>query len=370
MIFQITCFLTIISFLIYLYYLKIFYIGLRNKKEKINYNKPYVSVVIATRNESENISRLLTSLVNQTYPVNLYEIIIADDGSIDNTTEIVKTFSKKWNNIKLIQVKGRKEAVSPKKNALTQAIETSDGEVILSTDADCIVGKYWIESMVAGFNDNEMIIGFSRTKINDWKKSNLIQKFEHFDFLTMFIVAAGAISSGKYFSCSGQNIGYKKSAFQTVGGFEKIKHIVSGDDINLMQLFRKYKMNVEFAFSIHSFVYTKAIDNLLQLLGQRSRWASNMKWQIILNPEFFIYLSGVFFVTILPIILLFKCWWLGAGIMMVRAIMEFQFLKFGYTMLHEEKNRLKFYPVWFILQPIYYVLVLIMGTFNIFYWKK
>ncbi|MCK4694576.1 MAG: glycosyltransferase, partial [Candidatus Cloacimonetes bacterium] len=140
---------------------------MRNKKEKINHNKPYVSIVIAARNESENISRLLTSLVNQTYPVNLYEIIVADDDSIDNTAEIVKTFSDKWNNVKLIQVKGRKEANSPKKNALTQAIETSKGEVLLSTDADCIVGKYWIESMVTNFNDNEMIIGFSRTKISD-----------------------------------------------------------------------------------------------------------------------------------------------------------------------------------------------------------
>ncbi|MCK4312776.1 MAG: glycosyltransferase, partial [Candidatus Cloacimonetes bacterium] len=338
MIFQIIYFLTLISFLIYLYYLKIFFVGLRNKNGNISHNKPRVSVVIAARNESENISRLLTSLVNQSYPINLYEVIIADDDSSDNTTEIVKTFSKKWNNIKLIQVKGRKEAVSPKKNALSQAIETSDGEVLLSTDADCIVGKYWIESMVAGFNENEMVIGFSRTKINNWKKSHLIQKFEHFDFLTMFIVAAGAISSGKYFSCSGQNIGYKKSDFQAVCGFEKIKHIVSGDDINLMQLFRKSKMKVEFAFSTHSFVYTKAVDNLLQLLRQRSRWASNMKWQIILNPEFFIYLLSVFFVTILPIILLFKCWWLGLGIIFIRVILEFQFLKLGYMVFNEEKN--------------------------------
>ncbi|RLC55625.1 MAG: hypothetical protein DRH89_07305, partial [Candidatus Cloacimonadota bacterium] len=305
MIFQIIYAVTFIFLLIYLFYLRLFYIGLKNRNVNFVNSKPFVSIVIAARNEEKNIARLLTTLVNQTYQSDRFQIIIANDNSTDETASIVDRFSQKWDKIKLLNVTEREKAISPKKNALSQAIEMAGGEIILSTDADCLVGQYWIESMIACFNDNEMVIGFSRTKLVDWSNASFIRKFEHFDFLAMLFAAAGAISLGKYFSCSGQNIAYKKEAFNKVGGFEKIKHIISGDDVNLMQLFRKSGMKVSFAFTDHSYVYTQPIKNIGKFLSQRSRWTSNMKWQIILNPEFFVYLLSVFFITFLPIVILF-----------------------------------------------------------------
>lgn len=350
--------------------MRLFYIGLKNRNINFVNSKPFVSVVVAARNEENNIARLLTTLVNQTYPSDRFQIIIANDGSNDETASIVTQFSQKWSKIKLLNVTGREKAISPKKNALSQAIEMAEGEIIFSTDADCLVGQYWIESMVACFNDNEMVIGFSRTKLTDWAKTNFIRKFEHFDFLAMLYAAAGAISSGKYFSCSGQNIAYKKEAFNKVGGFEKIKHLISGDDVNLMQLFRKSGMKVSFAFTDHSYVYTQPIKNIGKFLSQRSRWTSNMKWQIILNPEFFVYLLSVFFITFLPIVILFNFWQLGVGVLLLRMIFELIFLKYGYEVFGENKKKLIFYPIWFIMQPIYIITIAVMGGLNVFSWKK
>ncbi len=156
MILNIIYLITSVSLLIYLYYLYLFYIGLKNRNNDYSKSKPFISVVVATRNEEHNIARLLTTLVNQSYPVDQYQIIIANDGSTDGTVSIVEKFSQKWNMIKLVEVSGRESAISPKKNALTQAIDVAQGEIILSTDADCQVGKYWIESMVSCFEDNEM----------------------------------------------------------------------------------------------------------------------------------------------------------------------------------------------------------------------
>ncbi|MDP8203927.1 MAG: glycosyltransferase [Candidatus Tenebribacter mawsonii] len=370
MIFQIVYIVTFISLLIYLFYLYLFYSGLKDRDILFSNNKPYVSVIIAARNEEQNIARILTVLVNQTYPVDQFQILIANDGSSDGTESIVNQFANKWDNIKLLNVVGREAVISPKKNALSQAIKLADGEIILSTDADCLVGKYWIESMVACFNDNEMVIGFSRTKLANWTKANFIKKFEHFDFLAMLFAAAGAISSGKYFSCSGQNIAYKKDAFIKVGGFEKIKHLISGDDVNLMQLFRKSGMKVNFAFTDHSFAYTRPIENFGKFLSQRSRWTSNMKWQILLNPEFFIYLLSVFFITFLPIIIMFNYWQLGIGLLLVRIVLELIFLKYGYEVFGENKKKLMFYPVWFIVQPFYIIAIAVIGGLNMFSWKK
>lgn len=370
MIFQIIYALTFVFLLIYLFYLRLFYIGLKNRNVNFKYSKPFVSVVVAARNEENNIARLLTTLVNQTYPADQFQIIIANDGSTDRTISIVNQFINKWDNIKLLNVTGREKAISAKKNALSQAIEMAEGEIILSTDADCLVGRYWIESMVACFNDNDMVVGFSRTKLTNWKKTDFIRKFEHFDFLAMLFAAAGAISLGKYFSCSGQNIAYKKEAFNKVGGFKKIKHLISGDDVNLMQLFRKSGMKVSFAFTDHSYVYTQPIINIWKFLSQRIRWTSNMKWQILLNPEFFVYLLSVFFITFLPIVILFDFWELGVGVLLLRMILDLIFLKYGYEVFGENKKKLIFYPVWFFIQPFYIIVIALMGGLNLFSWKK
>ncbi len=362
---------SVISLIIYIYYLNIFLKGLSATNHIIGYDKKKVSVVVAARNEEQNISNLLTALVNQSYPQELYEIIIADDDSSDDTVSIIRQFAMKWSNINIIKVQNRDKVVSHKKNALSQAIEASSNDIILSTDADCIVGRYWIESMVSNFEDNtSMVVGFSRTQIQNWKNPSFIGKFEHFDFIALFTAAAGAISAGKIFSCSGQNIAYKKKDFERIGKFEKIKHIISGDDVNLMQLMRKHGMKVRFSFLHHSFVYTKPVTGFIQFLNQRSRWASNSKWQLLLNPEFFIYLVSVFFVTILPFIILFYSWWLGALLIIIKAFLDHKIIKKGFSIFLIEKQKLKFFPAWFLIQPVYIIMVGIIGQLNVFSWKK
>ncbi len=344
--------------------------GLQKGHDLINYRKPEVTVIIAARNEEENIPRILTALVNQSYDKSMYEVIVANDNSTDRTAEIVEKFADKWPNVKLINVKDRQKAKSPKKNALTQAVNAAGGEIILLSDADCLVNHRWIETMLANYEDADMVVGFSRTYLEDWQKADLSQKFEHFDFLVLFFAAAGALVTGKPFSCSGQNIGYRKKAFQEIGGYSRISHLISGDDVNLMQLFRKAGKKIRFAFSSFGYVYTKPVRNWSSLVSQRSRWASNMKWQIILNPEFFFYLISTFLVVILPIVLLFKYWILAVIIMILRFIFEINFIQKGLVRFGESKNKLNFYPLWFIMQPVYFIVVAFLGALSFFSWKK
>lgn len=370
MIWNILASVVICSFLVYLYYLQLFTRGLEKGRDLINYHKPFVSIVVAARNEETNIQRLMTALLNQNYPLELYEIIVANDGSTDATEENVKLFAEKWKNVKLINVTGRDKAVSPKKNALSQAISRAQGEIIMSTDADCLVSQHWIEAMLANFEQADMVLGFSRTRLADWQKASLAQKFEYFDFAVMFFAAGGAIAAERYFSCSGQNIAYRQSEFNEIGGFRQIDHLISGDDLNLMQLFRKAGKQIRFCFSPRSYVYTQPVKNWIELLNQRSRWASNMKWQLGLNPEFFLYLACTFFSVILPFILIFHYWLLAVLIILFRIIFETAFIKKGLKKFLEENQRLKFYPFWFFLQPVYFIIVALMGAFDLFNWKK
>ena len=364
-------FIAVISLLVYLDNLRLFFKGLRNRKEVHNFIKKTVSVVVAARNEERNISRLLTSLINQSYPMELFEIIIVDDGSEDKTTEIIQDFAKNNDNIILLHSENRDKVVSPKKNALAKAISEAKGEIIMTTDADCIVGKYWIESHMSYFEENvSMVAGLSRTQVKDFKSASFIQRFENFDFLAMFSAAAGAISVGKEYSCSGQNLAYTKEAFEKVGRFTLIEHLISGDDVNLMQLFRKNDLEILFNFSPHNFVYTKPIKNIKNFLNQRSRWASNLKWIAKINLEFLIYLISTLIVTLLPIYVAIVKPYIGIPILVVRIAFEFSLLKYSFDLFGEDKTKLKFYSNWFVTQPFYIFTVTVRGLFDSFKWKK
>ncbi|MBW6515391.1 MAG: glycosyltransferase [Candidatus Cloacimonetes bacterium] len=354
----------------YLFYLIIFAYGYKRRNEELIYKKKTVSIIIAARNEEKNIGRLLTSLVNQSYPEELYKVYVIDDRSEDKTAQIVQQFADKWNNVQLVQIKKTPVAVSPKKFALSEAIKESDGEIILLTDADCLVTKYWVEAMVSNFTDNiSMVAGFSRTLIPNWRNSTLLEKFEYFDFLLMFMAAAGAIFAGKYFSCSNQNLAYLRTAYKKVGGFEKIKHILSGDDVNLMQLFRKERFKIRFSLINHSFVYTQPVSTFGKLISQRSRWASNAKWQLQLNPEFFVYLVSIFIVHVSIITLIFLCWQLAMLMFLFKAIVEFIYVASHFKLFESEKQRMSFFPYWAIIQPFYLIIVTLRGVLNLFSWK-
>ncbi len=109
--------------LYYLIYLGIFYRGMGRKYTAAMNAKPFVSVIVAARNEESTIPQLLTSLINQDYPEDKYEIIIVDDNSDDNTASIVQDFQKKSNNLILLPINIFDDVVSRKKNALTQAVQ-------------------------------------------------------------------------------------------------------------------------------------------------------------------------------------------------------------------------------------------------------
>jgi glycosyltransferase involved in cell wall biosynthesis len=107
-----------------------------------------ISVIIPVRNEAENIQNLLDDLEKQTYPKDLFEVIIADDSSTDNTLEIVKSFKSKTSNSLIInELSDIERNLSPKKRAINSSIQLAKGELITTTDGDCRVNPKWLETI-------------------------------------------------------------------------------------------------------------------------------------------------------------------------------------------------------------------------------
>lgn len=161
---------------------------------------PLVSVVIAARNEEKNLPYLIQDLINQEYPLGKLEIIFVNDRSTDLTGSILEEASDNYSFIKNIKIEVKSEVMTPKKNALTKGIEQAKGEVIISTDADCRVGKLWVSSMTYDVITNDSIsIGFSSVK-----GQNFFDQIQKIDFLGIITANAGASGWNQYWSGTGQ----------------------------------------------------------------------------------------------------------------------------------------------------------------------
>ena len=351
----------------------LWYAGGMKPCRKVSGHQPLVSIVVAARNEADHIRACLDSLLAQNYPVDAYEIIVVDDGSMDETARIVRKKAESSRRVQLLSAQEAGREPGSKKAALSQGIGAAKGEIILTTDADCRVPQTWVRGMVDCFADEVgMVVGFSRIENTGM---DLRTGWEALDFLCLMACAAGSAGHGHPMGGSGQNLAYRKAAFLEVGGFERVQHRVSGDDVLLLQLIRGLKRwGTAFSTFPETFVVHPASSSWKALLNQRSRWASNAPCQFHMDPLFFLYMVDVFTMNILlilsPLLVLFgmlspawagMCW--GAKI-----AAEFTVFHKG-TRFFGGSNLLRYFPLWTLTQPLYIVLVGSLGTLGLFSWK-
>jgi len=189
------------------------------------------------KNEEKNVRQCLDSLLNQDYPDNLLEIIVADDNSTDKTPLILDEYERKFSIVTVLKNETNEPIISGKKNTLNKAIEQSRGKILLFTDADCIPRKNWIRSIVQAFDAKVgLVAGFSPLidPTDSW-----FGKILKLVSLAAGIVAAGSIGLNNAVTCTGRNIAYRREVFDEVNGFQNIMMSLSGDDDLFLQLVKK-----------------------------------------------------------------------------------------------------------------------------------
>ena len=248
---------------------------LRTQKISISTSKsfPQVSIIIAARNEEKNIKACLEKCVTQDYPIDKYEVIVVNDRSEDNTEKIIQKLLKEYENVNLINITELPETYqkSGKKHALKKGIESSTGEILLLTDADCLPESGWIKGVVESFDkDIGVVVGHSPIKGNGF-----INRLVQLDNLSIFAVGAGGIGGGYPILSAGRNFAYRRQVYDEIGGFEQIKDFSSGDDDLIIMLVRENtNWKINFTSDPKSFVYTLPPQNLQEAIKQRMRWAS------------------------------------------------------------------------------------------------
>tara|TARA_Y100000591_G_scaffold74749_1_gene62247 strand:- start:128 stop:1222 length:1095 start_codon:yes stop_codon:yes gene_type:complete len=327
-----------------------------------NEELPIASVVIAARNEEENLPALLKDLTIQSYPPDKTEVIIVNDRSTDRTKEILERASKKYSFIKTVTIIDKSKDMTPKKHALNQGINISKGEIIISTDADCRVGKNWVLSMVnSTIKSKGITVGFSKVLGNSF-----LSQYQLIDFLGIITANAGAFGWGKYWSGTGQNLAYLKSDYVNINGFDLVKDEISGDDMYLVQKISKLKsgfLNID----PQSFVETKPVKTISQFINQRTRWASNSKKNIKSNKLFFMFLLSAFLTNILTLINLFYNFYFF-WFFVFKSLLESLIIFLG-SKLFNLNLQIKPFILWLVLQPAYIPYIGIRGLIGKFYWK-
>jgi len=361
---------------IYVVALCLFFCGLFFPNRNLQRLQYPVSVVIAARNEEENIANILSDLIHQTYPQNKYEVLIVDDHSTDGTADVIKKFSAQHSFIKYMQATDAAGGtLIAKKNALQQGIINSTGEIIITTDADCHVMPQWIETLVSYFTDKVgMVVGFSQLGVRGEKRS-IFEQLQAIDFLALLSAAHGSLNLKFPLAATGQNLAYRKKAFEQVGGFETIGHRISGDDVLLLQLInRKTDWNICFAPSPNCFNFSAPEKTFRAFLNQRKRWASNGSYQFKLNKLFFLivlstFLTNLFSLILAPVaIILSKYIIITMSCLAAKLVVEFLIVAKG-AFSFNRIDLIKYYPLWALLQIPYVLFVGLSGNVGKFVWK-
>ncbi|HJP63944.1 MAG TPA: glycosyltransferase [Mucilaginibacter sp.] len=233
--------------------------------------KTKVTVLIAARNEENNISLTIDDLLAQDYPMELTEIIIVDDHSTDSTANIIRSYAGKG--VKLLQLNEDQPLNSYKKKAIANAIGLSNGELMVATDADCRMDSKWLSSIVGYYESNNLVM--ISAPVTYFQERTLFEYLQTLEFAYLIGLGASFIGNRRASTCNGANLAYRKDIFYEVGGFTGIDDLASGDDELLLQkVAARYPGRIGFLKHRDAIVYTHAKHTLGSFLKQRRRWAS------------------------------------------------------------------------------------------------
>ena len=332
-----------------------------------------ISVIVPARNEEAVIEQCILSLLQQSYPKELLEIIIVDDYSTDGTADIVQRYHNQG--IQLLSLQKRNISAQPiiafKKKAIETAIQAATGTLIVTTDADCTFHKSWIKTIAAFHQYSKAIFIVSPVKIKP--ANTLLSIFQSIDFAILQGITAASVHKKFHSMCNGANLAYEKIIFNEVNGFENIDHIASGDDMLLMhKVYSKHPNGIAYLNAPESIVETLPAPNWKAFINQRIRWASKtgqykdkrmvfvLALVYILNLCIFILLAGS---VVQPGWLLF----FGVAVF-YKTLIEWNFVK-EVLKYFNLQHLMQWFPLFQPLHIAYTVIAGFLGSFGSYDWK-
>ncbi|WP_375445244.1 glycosyltransferase [uncultured Fibrella sp.] len=312
---------------------------------------PYVSVLIAARNEEATINSCLAALAALDYPTNRYEVLTGNDGSTDRTASIVQEFIADKPNFGLFQI-AENALLNGKANVLAQLAHRAKGDFLFITDADVRVPPSWLTSLVADFKLGTGIV----TGTTLVTGSGLWSRLQAVDWLLAF----GLIHLGTYLGLpltgSGNNMAVRREAYDAVGGFAGIPFSVV-EDYTLFQAIVAKGYGYAHRLNADVLAETLPAPTLATYLQQRKRW---MRGAFSLPLPL---LGGVLFQYLLVPLLVLVCLFSVKIALSIYAVkLLIQSLLLAYTLQRTQQTHRWFDAV------LYEPYQVVLGTLSVLYY--
>ncbi|MWB94296.1 glycosyltransferase [Flavobacterium sp. GA093] len=321
------------------------------------------TIIVPFRNEEENLPKLLESFSKLNYPIDLFEVILVDDNSNQKFQHSDFTFH-------ISQINNIRSSNSPKKDAISTAMQHVKTDWVITTDADCMVNKNWLLTLdnYIQMNRVSMLAGAVTYEC----ENSFLHHFQQLDLTSLQGATIGSFGISNAFMCNGANFAYTKTLFEKVKGFDGNDKIASGDDVFLLQKAAKlFPDEVHYLKAEEAIVVTKPTETWKSLFHQRVRWAAKTSSY---QSDFGKFLGLVVFFGNFSFVIVF--FFSLFGIYSLQILGLFFIIKFAvdFVLLYLTnqfltKSRLKFLLFSSLLYPFFSSAVALYSLFGTYEWK-
>jgi cellulose synthase/poly-beta-1,6-N-acetylglucosamine synthase-like glycosyltransferase len=324
----------------------------RNQQNGLTTN-PFVSILIAARNEEDNLSDTLDSLLALDYPTENYEVLIGDDMSDDRTKEVGEAYAARYQQVKCHTIYKKTINGNGKANVLAQLIKKAKGEYIFITDADIKVPSTWVRSMLLGMDDKTALV--TGTSVVEGKGFLAFMQKIDWLFATSMLKAVSDLNIPV--TTMGNNMLMRKTVYDEVGGYEAMSFSVTED----LELFNSIKGRYKTVNLFHPDVLniSKPQNSFKDLLIQRKRWMRGA-FDLPLLMILLLLIQTSFFAIILFLLILNPIF--GLSVLGIKLLLRYCFISLAANKLNRSINIwgsiiFEFYNVIFSFVSLIYYLV-------------
>lgn len=345
--------------LIHLLYTFLIYGRLAFYKEKPRLeeiNLPPVSIIVAARNESDNLYENLPYLLQQNYPE--FEVIVVNHQSVDDSAYLLNAYRLQYPNLRIIEISKNPHLKPGKKLAITLGIKGAKYEHLLFTDADCKpASNSWLKSMASNFTPGkEIVLGYGPYT----KEKGFLNKLIRFDTAWIAMSYFSMALAKLPYMGVGRNLAYTKSVFKSTHGFKSHYSLPSGDDDLFIQEAAR-KNNYTINLDKYSYSYSEANSTWESWLRQKTRhYSTSDNYKVIKKWLLGIYPLTLLLLLISFVILMFNTdfRWLTLAAFIVIISIKWWIQGRCFSKL-KENSFIKFLPLWdilyaFLMPIIYY----------------
>lgn len=308
----------------------------RNRLDEL----PFISVLVAARDEEIFLPDCLSALLDLDYPQEKIEILVGDDDSSDGTAAVIAGVQARNQRVRNIPIAPASGSLKGKQNVLAQLAEAANGALLLVTDADIRVNPAWASAMAEAFSDPKvgLVCGTTLSKTG----------VEGLDWAMGIALQTAHARLGIPITAFGNNMGVRAAAYEQAGGYANMEFSIVEDYRLFQVLCERGNWKFKQLLAPRAFAETEPLSGVRAWIQQRKRWFTGAMGLAWYNTAL-IFFNALIFPTLA----------LAFAFLPLQIALGFLILKFGFdfALLGVALSTLGQLPrlVWFPVYELYYL---------------